>query len=235
MNAPLQTDPIAAQLVIAVSAPPSHADAPQPRILAEPKAKLRTRHGKIARLPYLERDMVNRMLRNNIPYSQIVGALAEYGIRVTARNVSNWKTRGGYREWCAEQDRALEARLLQDNLIEYLRKNDATELSEVGLQLVATHLSQFFVKPEIRQQLATDPEKHTRTIAILCRLAGQIHQLQKYRDEAAKSLGREHNPERIKREDERQIEITRNIYSAVKLAQTADETDTPHHNYMPKT
>jgi hypothetical protein len=40
--------------------------------------------------------MVNRMLRNNIPQSKIVGALDEHGIKVTERNVSNWKTRGGY-------------------------------------------------------------------------------------------------------------------------------------------
>ena len=36
------------------------------------------------------------------------------GVKQTV--VSNWKTRGGYREWCLEQDRALETRLLQDNL-----------------------------------------------------------------------------------------------------------------------
>ena len=57
-----------------------------------------TRNGKIARLPYLERDMVNRMLRNNIPASKIKDALDEHGYIVTQRNVSNWKTRGGYRE-----------------------------------------------------------------------------------------------------------------------------------------
>ena len=81
------------------------------------------RNGKIARLPYLARDMVNRMLRNNIPYSQIVAALALHKILVTARNVSNWKTHGGFQEWCREQDRALEAPLLQDNLIEFLPRN----------------------------------------------------------------------------------------------------------------
>src|SRR5438067_172458 len=62
-------------------------------------ARPRTRHGKIARLPHLERDMVNRMLQNNIRFSKIVGALDEHGFRVTERNVSNWKTRGGYKEW----------------------------------------------------------------------------------------------------------------------------------------
>src|SRR5437867_1480355 len=75
--------------------------------IPQPARKL-SRNGKIAHLPYLERDMVNRMLRNNLPHSAIVAALEEHGFRVTVRNVSNWKTRGGYKEWCLEQDRALE-------------------------------------------------------------------------------------------------------------------------------
>src|SRR5882762_3246113 len=65
------------------------------------------RNGKIARLPKLERDLVNRMLYNNLPHSKIAAALDEIGIRVTQRNISNWKTRGGYNEWCAEQERQL--------------------------------------------------------------------------------------------------------------------------------
>jgi len=39
---------------------------PQLQVLPAPKSKPRARNGKIARLPYPERDMVNRMLRNNI-------------------------------------------------------------------------------------------------------------------------------------------------------------------------
>src|SRR5947208_16720971 len=60
----------------------------------------RIRNGKIACPPKLERDMVNHMLHNHVPYSKIVGALDELQINVTERNVSNWKTRGGYKEWC---------------------------------------------------------------------------------------------------------------------------------------
>src|SRR5437899_1849425 len=152
---------------------------PQLRVVPEPKARPRARNGKVARLSYLERDMVNRMLRNNISHSKIVGALEEHDIRVTERNVSNWKTRGGYKEWCAEQDRAVETRLLQENLTEHLRQHDAGQLPEVGLQVAATNLSRFFLKPETQHQLAADPEKYARAIAILCRLAGQIHTLQK--------------------------------------------------------
>jgi hypothetical protein len=194
----------------------------------------RTRNGKVARLPYAVRDMINRMLRNNIPHSQIVDALDELQFKVTERNISNWKTRGGYRDWCIAQERALETRLLQDNLLEQLRKNDASQLAEVGLQLAATELSQFFLKSETRQQLNTDPEKFARTIGILCRLARQIHILQKYRDQSAKELGSEHNPERSKRDTEEFLESIRNSYSAEKPAQSIKEPEVPHRNFLPK-
>ncbi len=202
--------------------------------LPQPARKL-TRNGKIARLPYLERDMVNRLLRNNISHAMIVGALEEHGIRVTVRNVSNWKTRGGYQEWRHEQDRALELRLRQDNLLEFLRKGDASQLPEIGLQLAATQISEFFLKPEAQQELAANPEKHARTVTILCRLASQIHTLQKYRDASAKELGSKFHPERIKRENEAVVETTREVYSAEKLAETIHERDLPHRNYIPKT
>jgi hypothetical protein len=205
--------------------------APQFEVLPAPRC---VRHGKIARLPYLERDMVNRMLRNNITYAKIREALREHGIRVTERNVSNWKTRGGYEDWCREQDRAVEIRLLQDNLAEHLRRNDATMLPEVGLQLAATNLSQYFLRSETQRQLASDPEKNSRAISILCRLARQIHHLQKYRDDSARELGGACNPERLKREAEKEVELTRNVYSAARLGETVNEPDTPHRNYVPR-
>ena len=71
-------------------------------LLPPPNAK--PRNGKIAHLPKAERDMVNRMLANNLPYHKITLALEECGFHVTARNVSNWKTRGGYQEWRREQE-----------------------------------------------------------------------------------------------------------------------------------
>jgi hypothetical protein len=162
-----------------------------PRNLPTPTraSKPRTRNGKIARLPYDLRDMINRMLRNNIPHSRIVAALDEHNIKVTERNVSNWKTRGGYRDWYIEQDCALHTRLLQNNLTEHLRTHDASQLPEVGLQLAATQLSQLFLQPDIQQQLTSDPDKYARAIALLCRLSRQIHNLQKDRDDSAKELG----------------------------------------------
>jgi hypothetical protein len=178
--------------------------------------------------------MLNRMLRNNIPHSQIVDALDELQFKLTERNISNWKTRGGYRDWCIAQDRALETRLLQDNLLAHLRTNDASQLAEVGLQLAATELSQFFLKPETRQQLSAEPEKLARTIGILCRLARQIHILQKHRDQSAKELGDQHNPELCKRENDEFIESLRDTYSAEKPAQSINDPGISHRNFFPK-
>ena len=197
-------------------------------------SKPKTRNGKIARLSHPIRDMVNRMLRNNIPHSKIVGALDEHGITVTQRNVSNWKTRGGYREWCAQDDRALETRLLQDNLVGHLRTTDASQLSEVGLQLAATQLSQFFLKPDVREQLTADPEKFSPAINVLCKLNRQLHRLQKYRDDSARELGHNYDPERLKRDVEHGLEITRDVYSAAKLGQSPREPNIPHRNFLPK-
>src|SRR6266481_7978799 len=55
---------------------------------AQPR-KIR-RNGRVACLPKLQRDMVNRMLRNAVPYKNIVGALDEEDFTVTERNISNW-------------------------------------------------------------------------------------------------------------------------------------------------
>src|SRR6266404_3900233 len=138
-NAQPQTETTAPSLTV-LPPPPAPTQSPNPKRTVR-------RNGTIARLPKLERDMVNRMLRDGVPYSNIVGALDEIGYRATQRNISNWKTRGGYREWCLEQDRAVENRLSQDNLTGFLRDEDASQLAEVGLQAAATHFSELLLKP----------------------------------------------------------------------------------------
>jgi hypothetical protein len=179
--------------------------------------------------------MVNRMLRDGIPDKKIAAALEEHGYNVSVRNISNWKTRGGFKEWCVEMDRALEIRLAQDNLTEYLRKNDASQLPEVGLQIAATRLSQFLLSPEGQKLLTEDPQAYARAVASLCRITTQIHTLQKYRDDSAKELGRQHNPELIKREDENSAELTRKIYSAVSVGERPGDPVITRRNYLPKT
>src|SRR5207253_7413514 len=79
---------------------------------AQPR-KIR-RNGRVASLPRIQRDMVNHMLWNAVPYKNIVAALDEAGFTVTERNISNWAT-GGYLEWSLAQEHVLQNRLDQDH------------------------------------------------------------------------------------------------------------------------
>jgi len=162
-----------------------------------PKQKSR-RRGRVASLPKLHRDMVNRMLWNGLHYKNIVGALSEVGYILTERNISNWAT-GGYLEWRLEQEAVIENRLDQDHLLDFLRREDAPELPEVGLQAAATCLSQVLLR---KLAHAEDPEanldNYSRMIDLLCRLNREISTTQKHRDDAQRTLGREHDPVSVK-------------------------------------
>jgi len=200
----------------------------------QPRASApRVRNGKIAHLPKLERDMVNRMLHNHVPYSKIADALDELNIKVTDRNVSNWKTRGGYKEWCIEQERQINLSRLQDNLTDYLRKNDAGQLPEVGLQIAATQLSHMLLQPDAVQKLTAEPEKYSKVVDMLCRLATHIQSLQKDRDEAVKKAAYRHTSEYLKREDEQFMDQLRQSYTG-KMGKSARDADIPHRNELPK-
>src|SRR4029077_3651568 len=97
------------------------------------------------------------------------------GYTVLERNISSWVTSGGYLEWRGEQDAVLESRLQQDHLLDFLRRDDAPELPEVGLQAAATRLSQVLMQKLAR---ADDPEAHlenySKLVDLLVRLNREI-------------------------------------------------------------
>ena len=182
--------------------PSSAAQAPavidaQPTTALALRRKIR-RNGRVACLPRLQRAMVNRMLWNAVPFKNIVAALDETGYTVTERNISNWAT-GGYLEWGFEQEHVLQNRLDQDYLLDFLRRDDAPELPEVGLQAAATRLSQVLLQKLAR---ADDPEAHldnySRLVDLLCRLNREIAATQKLRDDSRRTLGREYDPILVK-------------------------------------
>ena len=160
------------------------------------------RRGRIARLPQNARDLVNRMLRNGVPYKNIVGALSELGFTVLERNISSWAT-GGHKDWCLEQDLVLQNRLDQDHLIDHLRRDDASELPEVGLQAAATRLSQILLQKTVATaDIESNLESYERMVGLLCRLNRELGPLQQQRDNSQRSLGRAHDPVRIKECDQ---------------------------------
>src|SRR6266481_1856689 len=87
-------------LPVSCSASAAPADIPHSEISTVPSsAPCRTsrRNGRIACLPRVQRDMVNHMLWNAVPYKNIVAAIDEEGYTVTERQISSWAT-GGYLE-----------------------------------------------------------------------------------------------------------------------------------------
>ena len=171
------------------------------------------RNGRIACLPRVYRDMVNRMLWNAVPYKNIVAALHDQGYKVTERNVSNWAT-GGYLEWRLEQEAVLQNRLDQDHLVSFLRRDDAGELPEVGLQAAATRLSQVLLQ---KLAHAADPEAHldgfSRMVDLLCRLNREIATTQRYRDNSRRALGPGYDPAHVKETDKLSALDTERFYS----------------------
>jgi hypothetical protein len=159
----------------------------------------RRRTGRIASLPKTQRDLVNRMLSNAIPHKNIVRALDELGYTVTEKNVSNWAT-GGYVDWTMEQYHVTQNRLHQDCLTDFMRRKDAPELAEIGLQAAATRASQVMLAKLARPD-SLDVSEFGKMVDILCRLNRELGASQKQRDEAARSLGKAHDPVRVAQEE----------------------------------
>ncbi len=183
---------------------------PLPATLQPHKAR---RKGRVACLPKLQRDMVNRMLSNGVPYKNIVAALDEAGFNVTERNISNWAT-GGHLEWRFEQDLVLQNRLDQDHLLDHLRREDASELPEVGLQAAATRLSQILLQKTARaDEVEANLGAFSQMVDVLCRLNREIAALQKQRDDSRRTLGRAYDSARIKEEDQMSAIENERFYS----------------------
>lgn len=193
----------------------------------------RMRNGKIARLPKLERDLVNKLLHNHVPYSKIVSALSERDITVTERNISNWKTRGGYKEWCAEQDNQLRLAHIQDHLTDYLRKHDAQQLPEVGLQVASTQITSLLMNPQTAAPLLSDPNKIARIVDSLDKCSARLAELQKERYENLRRAGIRDSIQNLRAREEKNVECLREFASASRVAPSPRERNTPHRNDLP--
>src|SRR6266705_3215121 len=114
------------------------------------------------------------MLWNAVPYKNIVGALDEAGFTVSERNISSWAT-GGYLEWSLAQEHVLQNRLDQDHMLGFLRRDDAQDVPEVGLQAAATRLSQVLLQKLARaEDLETHLDNYSKLVDVLVRLNREI-------------------------------------------------------------
>ena len=211
--------PAAIEAVVTVSPP------------APPILKGRPRTGAVASLPKDERDMVCRMISKGVPYKKIAEALAELGFEVTERNISNWVTHGGYAEWCALYNDALQTSLRQDDLLEYHRNENSADLAEVGLQSVAVRLSELLLRQAASSQdIEAGLSKLEPVVQLLCRVNKELYTAQKYRDDCQSKAHR--TPARIKREAREQLIKSEKAHSAESRPELLD-SPAPDTNSSP--
>jgi len=224
---------------LSLVAPPISSDQAVARINAKPmpvpcQPRKTRRTGRVACLPKRQHDMVNRMLWNNIPYKNIVAALGEAGYSATERNISNWAT-GGHLEWRLTQEHVLQNRLDQDQLVDFLRRDDAGDLPEVGLQAAATRLSQVLLQ---KLSQADNPEAnldtYSKMVDLLCRLNREIAATQKMRDASRRTLGKEYDPIRVKDQEHLDaIEWERYYSDPPRDSKLPKPTETPNLPAIP--
>jgi hypothetical protein len=105
-----------------------------------PSIASQSRNGKIARLPQLIREQLNRRLDdgepgagllewlNALPAVQAVLAAEFGGSRINAQNLSNWR-KGGYQHWLKQQERRILVRELTENAEELAADAGGVEIS----------------------------------------------------------------------------------------------------------
>ena len=215
----LNAQPTLALQPTAVSQLPTVVEAqPLPLRIQHHRAR---RKGRIAQLPKLHRDLVNRMLSNGVPYKNIVTALERLGYLIKERNISNWAT-GGFLEWKLEQEIVTQNRLDQDHLVDNLRRDDASELSEVGLQAAATRISQILVqKAANAEDVEANLPKFSQMVALLSGISRDLATLQKQRDNARRTLGPAYDVNRVKNETKKPPVNWRTIIATPRTLKSA--------------
>jgi hypothetical protein len=101
----------------------------------------RTRTGKVARLPFAVRQVVNEMILDGVHYRQIAAKLVELGHPgIRPQNLSEW-CKGGYHDWLQRRDE-LEVIELDRQAAMALAKNPAARcnLNDANELLVSVRL-----------------------------------------------------------------------------------------------
>jgi hypothetical protein len=174
-----------------------------------------TGNGKIARLPQVIQDELNRRLDNREPTARILEWLnalpavqavlnAEFGgCRINEQNLSNWRL-GGYQHWLKQRERRNLVRQLTEDARQLTADADGVALSNLfSTVVVAEHVASF------QEMLATitDPaercaceQKLLRTLAHVSRedyLTGRL-QIERERRERERAEERKEDELRIK-------------------------------------
>src|SRR4051812_8417753 len=171
MNANLQT----------LSAPASSVEPLPPADPSQPRSK-----SKIAHLPKDKRDLINHLMDDGVTYEGIIARLAELGITLNLKNVSDW-FHGGYQDELLARERRAQLRLHQEHLLACAAE-DINSLPLAGLQLAVTQLSQqiYQLAPGAhKESFQNDTTQYLRMLNTLARMSKAMLSLQQYQDQTA--------------------------------------------------
>jgi hypothetical protein len=129
----------------------------------------RRRTGKIARLPRKLRELINHLLDEGTPYTQIITALQQstepllpYSISV--RNISNWHD-GGYQDWVQHQEQLQLAAAKFDLALKLARGEHSVALEELPVHLATVRICEFLSKLALVD--VTDPAERAAYLRLL--------------------------------------------------------------------
>jgi len=149
---------------------------PQPSTAAVPgdlAAISRFPRHKITRLPAEIRESINRMLRDRIPYHEILQKLGEVGKTLNKNNLSRWK-KTGYLIWLRECQRREDAAAQIQLHLDLLRENENGKIHLAAQQIGALKICQLLAEfdlASLRKTLEQDPEGFLHLLQMLPRLS----------------------------------------------------------------
>ncbi len=149
------------------------------------------RTGKIARLPFELRTVVNTMLRDGKPYGEIIAWLVSNGItepgEVNDQNLTNWRE-GGHQDWLAEQARLEEMQAKREFALQIVQQNEGSKIHEAALQIAASQVYEVLTEfdlSSLKDLLAEKPENYAQIINGLAKLSKGGLEFEKYREQVA--------------------------------------------------
>ena len=144
----------------------------EPSVQESAAKKSRRPRGKIGRMCKVDRDRVNFMLRDGVPYPEIIARLGEVGKGLVPRNVGNWHNGPGYQRWEKDQEWLEELRADQEPGLDLIPDFDADRFNEAALQVAVTQLFRAFRhlgSGDLKKQLGDDPQSFARLVNALAR------------------------------------------------------------------
>jgi len=128
---------------------------------------------KISRLPVEIRESINRMLRDRIPYHEILQKLGEVGKTLNKNNLSRWK-KTGYLIWLKECQRREDAAAQIQLHLDLLRENENGKIHLAAQQIGALKICQLLAEFDLallRKTLEQEPEGFLHLLQMLPKLS----------------------------------------------------------------